>query len=473
MVCADLIERPSSLAEQFTQTVDTGEVFQPQRSLLELINASVLQLIRVKHAHFIVFSNGGCPDVEVIGSGVVREALHEEFEWRDRRGRSLRRGYRFEDEDRVVGDQCAAALAADDRVLDEFPIAGEADRLDYRRGVLLHSVTNRIIRIGRSGTIIIDAETAPDVNHPHSGAETDQFAVNLGGLADPVGQQCSGGNLGANVEMQKLKAIKHSFRLKPLRDAQYLRRREPKLALLAGSRPKMTGVLGPQLRPHPDHRSNPHLPTDFDNQFDLLLLLEHNHSVQFKPPRHQCKRHILCILVPITDQEAIRAPFTQTTHRQQKLRLRPRLQPEPMPQPELHHVLHDEPVLVTLHRVDALVMRLIPLRLNRKIKGPLKGLHPILQYIRKPHNEGQLKPQSAAPLRLRRLLHHLRQLDFLVRQRRLPVGAHRHVPGGVHGEVGLPPAVDLVQGGGHRRRPMRGGAAAAAIAGMSNVRGRG
>ncbi|KAK9118943.1 hypothetical protein Scep_017036 [Stephania cephalantha] len=97
----------------------------------------------------------------LIGSGVVREALHEEFEWRDRRGRSLRRGYRFEDEDRVVGDQCAAALAADDRVLDEFPIAGEADRLDYRRGVFLNAVTNRIIRIGRSGTIIIDAETAP------------------------------------------------------------------------------------------------------------------------------------------------------------------------------------------------------------------------------------------------------------------------------------------------------------------------
>ncbi|KAK9147731.1 hypothetical protein Scep_006488 [Stephania cephalantha] len=139
-----------------------------------------------------------------------------------------------------------------------------ADRLDYRRGVLPNAVTNRIIRIGRSGTIIIDAETAPTsitLIPRRDGPIRDKF----GRPRRPVGQQCSGGNLGANVEMQKLKATKHSFRLKPLRDAQYLRRREPKLALLAGSRPKMTGVLGPQLRPHPGHRSNPDLPTDFDN----------------------------------------------------------------------------------------------------------------------------------------------------------------------------------------------------------------
>ncbi|KAK9132135.1 hypothetical protein Scep_011663 [Stephania cephalantha] len=86
----------------------------------------------------------------------------------------------------------------------------------------------------------------PDVNHPHSARDGPTRMINLGGLADQVDQECGGGNLGANVEMRKLKATKHSFRLKPLRDAQYMRRHEPKLALLVGSRPKMIGVLGPR-----------------------------------------------------------------------------------------------------------------------------------------------------------------------------------------------------------------------------------
>ncbi|CAL1391032.1 unnamed protein product [Linum trigynum] len=110
----------------------------------------------------------------------------------------------------VVGDDGPAALAAENRVFDVLPVVDEFHRLDDGESVLSETVGDGEIRITGFGAVVVDSKPTADVKDLHVGAETNQFRIDMGSFADPIGEQAGGWDLRSDVKMQELEAIKHS-----------------------------------------------------------------------------------------------------------------------------------------------------------------------------------------------------------------------------------------------------------------------
>eukprot|EP00262_Sarcandra_glabra_P010792 TRINITY_DN2624_c0_g1_i4.p2 TRINITY_DN2624_c0_g1~~TRINITY_DN2624_c0_g1_i4.p2 ORF type:complete len:172 (-),score=11.90 TRINITY_DN2624_c0_g1_i4:741-1256(-) len=171
--------------------------------------------------------------------------------------------------------------------------------------------------------------------------------------------------------MQELQAIEHLSFFEFPGHVQDLQRRQSELAILAGRRPEMAGMLRPEFRPQADNRSDVEFPADFDHQIELFFLLENNHSIQVELPRNQSERDVFDVFVAIADQETFRIAFAQTAHSEEELRFRSGFEAEPERFTELDDVFNDEPVLVAFHRINSLVMRIVTLRSGRGIERKL------------------------------------------------------------------------------------------------------
>ncbi|KAL0913406.1 hypothetical protein M5K25_016867 [Dendrobium thyrsiflorum] len=177
---------------QIAEYVDCREVFEAEHSVLELFHAAPLQLICVNDIA-VVYPGFVFEGVEKVG-----KVLFDSF-WNNSVG-----GNRFENQDGVMGDEGTAALAADNRMAHLLPVAGILDSTNHGGGVLVQPIAHGHVRAAGMGSIIVDAEAAPNVDHMHCSTKLGELTVDLSCLANAISKQGGGRNLGAN-HLQLLK----------------------------------------------------------------------------------------------------------------------------------------------------------------------------------------------------------------------------------------------------------------------------
>ena len=89
----------------------------------------------------------------------------------------------FEDEDRVRGDEGTSRFRNDVGQRDAAFLADLLDVSDDVAGVAFHAVIHGGF-VGRATAIVIDAQTAADVEQAHGEAHALEFAVKTGGFDD-------------------------------------------------------------------------------------------------------------------------------------------------------------------------------------------------------------------------------------------------------------------------------------------------
>ena len=113
----------------------------------------------------------------------------------------------LEDQDRVMSRQCPAALGNDIRMWDAVFIA---DIYQCRNGVIhifLNGIVYTTFTIGRTGSVIINAQSAADVHKLHIESHRVKLHVKLRSFAQSRLNATNLRHLAANMEMNQFQAI--------------------------------------------------------------------------------------------------------------------------------------------------------------------------------------------------------------------------------------------------------------------------
>uniref|UniRef100_J3MAZ6 Uncharacterized protein n=1 Tax=Oryza brachyantha TaxID=4533 RepID=J3MAZ6_ORYBR len=271
---------------------------------------------------------------------------------------------------------------------DPLAVTDAADGGHHGRRVLLQAVCHGHVGLRRVTPVVVNAEASTNVDDTHGGAQAGELAVDLRGLADAIGEQAGGRDLGANVEVQELEAVEHTKGLELGDDGENLRGVQAELALLPRRGAEVAGVLGAQLSAHADHRAHAEAAAGLDDNVELLLLLEHDDRVEPHGARDERERDVLVVLVAVADEQGVRvAARGEAAHREQQLRLGAGLQAEAERLAELHNVLHDVPVLVALDGVHALVPPAVAGGAHGVVERRVEGFHAVAEHVWEPHQE--------------------------------------------------------------------------------------
>ena len=114
-----------------------------------------------------------------------------------------------EDKDGVVGRQRAAALGNNGGVRNVVLVRGVDKGVDAVVDVLLDGIVGGTARIGGAGAVVVDAEAAAAVDELDVEAESVELDVELGRFAQGVGDDADFGDLTADMEVDKFKAVLH------------------------------------------------------------------------------------------------------------------------------------------------------------------------------------------------------------------------------------------------------------------------
>ena len=146
----------------------------------------------------------------------------------------------------MVGDHRPARLGDDRRVLDLGLVADALDPEDDVVGVFLKGVVDRGDKVGLRA-IVVDAEPATDVEVLHPGADPRQLDVHPRRLGQGRLDVADVGDLAAQVEVEKLKAIGHVPLLEVLEGFEDLGQGQAELGAEAGARLPAAGAAGHEL----------------------------------------------------------------------------------------------------------------------------------------------------------------------------------------------------------------------------------
>ena len=122
-------------------------------------------------------------------------------------------------------------------------VAGLLDRGDDVVGVLLHRVVHRRVEVGLRA-VVVDAETAADVDEARLRAHLVQADEDAAGLAQRVLVGADRGDLRADVEVQQLEAVEHVLGAQAVDGLDDLDRGEAELGAVAGRLDPLAGALG-------------------------------------------------------------------------------------------------------------------------------------------------------------------------------------------------------------------------------------
>ena len=216
-------------------------------------------------------------------------------------------------------------------------------------GVLLERVVHARFEVGLRA-VVVDAQTAADVEVLEAGALLDQLGVDARRLVQRALDDPDVRNLAAEVEVQELEAILHAVGLQLFEPLPDFGDREAELRPVAARRLPAAAAARRELDAHADLRPDADLPGVLEDQPELGVLLDDRDD----PPAHLVGQHRhldeLGVLEPVADDWRVVG-----RHRDdgQQLGLRAGFEAELVRPAEVEHFLDDLPLLVDLDRVDA------------------------------------------------------------------------------------------------------------------------
>ena len=337
-----------------------------------------------------------------------------------------------EDQHAVIGGDGSAAFR-EDRGMRHFGfIAHGLQVIHDVVGIFLQRVIHARFEV-RLGTVVVDAQTAADVEVFQAGAPPRQIGVDASCLDQRRFDVPNVGDLAAQMEMQQLEAIGHSMVAQFIQAAQHLADGQAELgAETAGGLPA-AGATRRQFDPHADLRPHADLLGIVQHHLQLGVLLDDRNDLAADLLGQHRHFDELGVLEPVADDRRI--GLRHRDHRQQ-LRLAAGLEAEPVTAAVLDHLLHDVPLLVDLDRVHAAVPAAVIVVLDRRGEGVMD----LLQAVLENPVEAQQDRQVQTP--------HLQAVNQLLHVHGLvcpTFGMHPQMAAGPDREIALSPPGHIVQ----------------------------
>ncbi len=351
------------------------------------------------------------------------------------------------DQHRVVRGHRAAALGEDPRRRQAVFLAGVGQRLHDVAGVGMQAVVDGAIA-ARTGTFVIDAQTAADVDVANPGAQLGQLHEIARGLAHAVGDVAHVGYLRAHVEVQQIQRLGVLGVAQRLPQVQHLPRRQAELGLVAAAVLPLARAQRGQAHANAQARLDVQRARFLQHQLQFRRLLDDDEGLQAQFAPDQRQADVFAVLVAVADDQPARP--RQRQHRHQ-FRLAARFQAETLAVVAGQGAGHAA-VLVDLDRVHrGVAAGVVPVGLGLG-EGRLQLAQALAQDVRKAHQHRQLGAGRA------RGVHHLGQRD------RHAIGAlraHHHPAGRIHVEIPIGPMRDRIGLAGLVEGPIahRGGSA--------------
>jgi hypothetical protein len=319
--------------------------------------------------------------------------------------------------------------------------AGLADLGDDVACVLGEGVVHRAVEV-RLAAVVVDAEAAAAVDDAHVGAHHVQFDEDARGFAHGVADGADRGDLGADVEVEELKAVEHALGPQLLDRLHHLTRGEAELRTVARGLDPLAGAFRGQTRPHADHGTHVEFARAGDDRVDLLRAVDGDDDLATELLGEERRLDERLVLVSVAEDVGV-GVLVQGEGNEQ-LGLAAGFDAEAVGRAVFDEFLDDVPLLVDLDRVDAAEPALVVVLGDGGGKGPEHLLDAELQDV----GEADQEREIAAPA--------LQILDeFLEVDGTLAHTARRdlNVARFVDGEEVLAPAVHVIELGSVFDRP--------------------
>ena len=205
-----------------------------------------------------------------------------------------------EDQHAVVSRHGPAAFRDDDGVRRVLVVANRLDVGHHVVGVFLERIVDARLEIGPR-SIVVDPESASDIEILHAGAASVQFAVDATGLDQRILDEADVRNLAAEVEVQQLQTVGHAARLKMVQQSQDFAGRQPELRAVSSGGLPATGTAGREFGSHANRWPHAHSLGYSQDEVHLgVLFYDRNHRASDLLGEH---RHLdeLAILEAVAD----------------------------------------------------------------------------------------------------------------------------------------------------------------------------
>jgi hypothetical protein len=295
-----------------------------------------------------------------------------------------------EHEHAVVRHDGAAALGHDRRVFDARVVAHRLDVIDDVVGVLLERVVHARLEVGLR-PVVVHAQAAAHVDELEAGAFLHQFRVDARRLVERALDDADVRDLAAEVEVQELEAVLHAVGLEFLQTLADLGDREAELRAVPARRLPAAAATRGQLHAHADLRPHADLLRVLENQAELRVLLDDRDDLAAHLERQHRHLDELGVLEAVADDRRV---VGRHRHHGQQFRLRSGFEAEAVRPAEVEHLLDDLALLVHLDRVDAEVLALVLVLVDRRLKRAVDIAEPCRRMSRKRIRIGSPMPRS-------------------------------------------------------------------------------
>ena len=338
----------------------------------------------------------------------------------------------IEDEHAVVGDNRAAALRDDRRVLHPGVVAHRLDVKHDVVGVFLERVVDARFEI-RLRAIVVDAQPAADVDVFEPRAFLGQLGIDARRLIERALHDADVRDLAAQMKVQELEAVLHAERLELFEPLPHLGDGQTELGAIAAGRLPPAAAARRQLDAHADVRPDADLPRILEHQAELGVFLDHRDD----PPAHLLRQHrhldVFGVLEAVADDRRLVG-----RHRDdgQELGLGPGFKAEVVGPAEVEHFFDHLPLLVDLDGIDAEVLPVVRVLADRRLERAVDVGQPLAEDVAKANENRQANPAQL------QVVNELLQVDPAL-------GILGRVDADVavrsDGKVVLAPALDLIE----------------------------
>ena len=365
---------------------------------------------------------------------VLRHGLERR---RDREAVEAVRAEHVEHQHALLRDHRATGLGHDRRMRDVLLVADRHDLVDHVGRVLLQRVVRRELEVGLA-SVVVDAETAADVEVAHARAHLGELGVDARELIDARADLANVVDLRAHVAVQELEAVLHAAALEVVEHLDHLGEREAELGLHARAVTPAARARGRQVHAHADLGTDLILVGVLHDEPQLGEVLDHGDDRAAELGGERDELDVAVFLEAVADDQALGRIAGEAHHRKQ-LGLGADLETEAVLLAVLADFLDHAALLVDLDRVDRVVLALVAVLLDRGVEGLVEVLEPAMEQI------AEVQQHRRAQATLAQALHDLEEIDLTARRARR---AHEHGAGLGHLEEALAPTTEVVDIGG-------------------------
>ena len=248
------------------------------------------------------------------------------------------------------------------------------DIVDDVAGVLVQRVVAGAVE-ARARSVVVDAESAADIEVAEGMAHLAELRVKTGGLSRGTADGLDIGHLGTDMVVEKDKRIGHTLRMERVAHGDEIGGRETELGVLPAAGGPLAGPFGEKADAGADHRLDPDLLGHGEDLMEFLQLLDDEDNFLAKLEAEQGGADEFVILVAVADHKTLGVGVDG--ERGDHLRLAPGLDAEVVGNAGVDDLLHDLAELVHLDREDAAVVVLVTAFRNGAGKGFVETAHTV------------------------------------------------------------------------------------------------